>query len=306
MRSGKACASRSPSACAGTEAGGEASQRKRRRHCFAAASMAASAERLASAGTRPLRNAANACQRSASASERLRSGSRASTSAARSQASAMRAGASVASSIAASRGCVPSASMRLPRAVSLPSRNASRRCNRSLPAASAPDGGGSTKRSSLLPQAASSSASAASSTCAISGLRCGSSRCDCGHSRYAKPSATRPARPARWSALACEIATLSSREKPLLGSKRGSRARPLSITTRTPGRVTDDSATLVASTTRRRPSGAACSTRDCCSMGRSPCKGSTSKTGSCVVGDWGIASSAPWMARARIGAGCPD
>ena len=39
--------------------------------------------------------------------------------------------------------------------------------------------------------------------------------------------------------------TTSSREKPLLGSKRGSRARPLSITTRTPGRVTDASGAVV-------------------------------------------------------------
>ena len=72
------------------------------------------------------------------------------------------------------------------------------------------------------------------------------------------------------------MGTTSSRGKPLLGSKRGSRARPLSITTRTPGRVTEDSATLVASTTRRRPSGAGCSTRDCCSTGSSPCRASTS------------------------------
>ena len=183
----------------------------------------------------------------------------------------MRDGSSEASSIAASRGCVPSASMRRPRAVitRFPS-SASSRCNKSRAAASAPGGGGSTKRRASLPQAASSSASEASSTCAISGRRCGSSRCDCGHRRYAKPSATRPARPARWSADACEIDTTSSRAKPLFGSKRGSRASPLSITTRTPGKVTDDSATLVASTTRRRPSVAGCSTRVCCSMGSSP------------------------------------
>ena len=68
---------------------------------------------------------------------------------------------------------------------------------------------------------------------------------------------------------------LESRE-PLFGSKRGSRASPLSITTRTPGRVTLDSATLVASTTRRRPSPAGCSTRDCCSTGNSPCRARTS------------------------------
>ena len=51
--------------------------------------------------------------------------------------------------------------------------------------------------SASLPHAASSSAREASSTCAISGRRCGSRRCDCGHRRYVQPSATRPARPAR-------------------------------------------------------------------------------------------------------------
>ena len=38
---------------AGLSAGGAASLRSRRRHCFAAASIAASAPRLASCGTRP-------------------------------------------------------------------------------------------------------------------------------------------------------------------------------------------------------------------------------------------------------------
>ena len=289
MRSGKACASTSPRTCAGTLAAAAASQRRRRRHCFDAASIAASAERLASAPTRPLRKAASACQRSASASLRLRKGSRASSNAARSQASAMRCGSFDASSIAASRGWVPSASMRLPRAViALPASSASSRCSRSRPAANAPAGGGSTKRSAALPQAASSSASEDSSTCAISGLRCGSSRCDCGHSRYAQPVATRPARPARWSAEACDTATTSSREKPLFGSKRGSRASPLSITTRTPGKVTLDSATLVASTTRRRPSAAGCSTRVCCSIGSSPCRARISVPSPACAGEgWG-------------------
>ena len=193
MRSGNACSSTSPSACAGALAGGATSQRMRRRHCFAAVSITASAERLASAPARPLRNAANACQRSAIASERGlpacgSSGSRASISAARSQARARSRSSDGASSIAARRGCVPSASMRRPSAVTLalsrvlPPNAPSRRSN-SRAAASAPAGGGSTKRRSVLPHAASSSASPVNSTCAISGRRCGSSRCDCGHRR---------------------------------------------------------------------------------------------------------------------------
>lgn len=52
------------------------------------------------------------------------------------------------------------------------------------------------------------------------------------------------------------------------------------MTTRTPGRVTEDSATLVASTTRRCPDGSGCSTRLCASTDSSPCSGSTCTAGS--------------------------
>ncbi|KAG0748324.1 hypothetical protein G6F24_015410 [Rhizopus arrhizus] len=181
--------------------------------------MAASPLRLASPGARPLRNAASARQRAANASPPWRSGSRASSSAARSAASACARASGAASSIAAMRGCVPSASTRRPSAVIAPdSDSAPSRCSSSRAAPIGPAGGGSRKRRSLLPQAASSSASPASSTWSISARRCGSSRCDCGHSRQATPSATRPARPARWSAEACAMATTSNRVKPLLGS----------------------------------------------------------------------------------------
>ena len=56
---------------------------------------------------------------------------------------------------------------------------------------------------------------------------------------------------------------------PLAGSKRGSRASPVSITARTPGSVTLLSATLVAKTTRRCAPGA--NTRACSSTLISPC-----------------------------------
>ncbi len=90
------------------------------------------------------------------------------------------------------------------------------------------------------------------------------------------PSATRPARPARWSAEACEIATVSRRVNPELGSRRGSRARPRSITPRIPGRVTLDSATFVASTMRRVPGAAGASAACCSASDRSPCSGTIS------------------------------
>jgi len=68
----------------------------------------------------------------------------------------------------------------------------------------------------------------------------------------AKPGATRPARPLRWSADAFETGPSSSRSRPLAGSKRSRRMRPLSTTAVTPGSVTEVSATLVARMTRRR------------------------------------------------------
>ena len=87
------------------------------------------------------------------------------------------------------------------------------------------------------------------------------------------------------------------REKPLLGSKRGSRASPLSTTTRTPGNVTEDSATLVASTMRRRPSGSGASASVCCSSGNSPCSGSKRTSPAATAGSVASARRASPISR---------
>ncbi len=68
----------------------------------------------------------------------------------------------------------------------------------------------------------------------------------------AMPSLVRPLRPERWLAEACEIASIGSRwifDRTLY---RLMRAVPASITYRMPGTVRLVSATLVASTMRRR------------------------------------------------------
>ncbi len=64
--------------------------------------------------------------------------------------------------------------------------------------------------------------------------------------------------------------TVSSRVTPTSGSKRGTRARPLSMTTRTPSMVIDVSAIEVASTTLRMPLGAGSSARSCAFMSIAP------------------------------------
>ena len=70
------------------------------------------------------------------------------------------------------------------------------------------------------------------------------------------PSATRPHRPARWFALACEIGSMGSRCTLVRALKREIRASPVSTTYRMPGTVSEVSATFVASTTRRVVCGA--------------------------------------------------
>lgn len=87
--------------------------------------------------------------------------------------------------------------------------------------------------------------------------------------RYTTPGASRPARPARCRAAAREARTVVSALSPRAWSTLGSRARPASTTTRTPGTVSDDSATEVASTTLRRAPGA--STASCTAAGARPC-----------------------------------
>ena len=65
------------------------------------------------------------------------------------------------------------------------------------------------------------------------------------------PSATRPHRPARWFALACETGSMGSRWTLVRWLYREIRAVPASTTYLMPGTVRDVSATLVASTTLR-------------------------------------------------------
>lgn len=63
----------------------------------------------------------------------------------------------------------------------------------------------------------------------------------------------RPARPARWSADALEMGTVSSRHRSERASKAGRLARPESMTAVTPVSVMLDSAMEVARMTRRLP-----------------------------------------------------
>ena len=71
------------------------------------------------------------------------------------------------------------------------------------------------------------------------------------HKRIQTPGATRPHRPARCAADACEISSIGSRCTFNRREYRLVRAVPVSMTARTPGTVIDVSATLVASTIRR-------------------------------------------------------
>ncbi len=66
---------------------------------------------------------------------------------------------------------------------------------------------------------------------------------------------------------------VSSRVMPLPGSKRGTRASPASITTRTPSMVRLVSAMLVASTTLRIPAGAGSMAARWSARSNSPCSG---------------------------------
>ena len=65
------------------------------------------------------------------------------------------------------------------------------------------------------------------------------------------PSEVRPQRPLRWLAEACEIGSIGSRCTLVPRLYREIRAVPGSITYLMPGTVSEVSATLVASTTRR-------------------------------------------------------
>ena len=71
------------------------------------------------------------------------------------------------------------------------------------------------------------------------------------YSRMHTPSDVRPHRPFRWFAEACEIGSMGSRWTLVRWLYREIRAVPGSITYLMPGTVSEVSATLVASTTRR-------------------------------------------------------
>ena len=131
--------------------------------------------------------------------------------------------------------------------------------SRARASASAAAGGGSRKASvagSATPKAAASRSRPDRSASRISGgEKAGratrSARRARGGSRC--PGSVRPARPARWSAEAREARTVSSRVSPVAGSNFGTRARPQSMTMRTPSMVMEVSAMEVASTILRRP-----------------------------------------------------
>ena len=90
-----------------------------------------------------------------------------------------------------------------------------------------------------------------------------------------RPAPRAPARPARCSAAARLTGTVTRPASARRWSVRGRRARPASTTTRTPGTVSDDSATAVE---HHRPGAArpALSARSCSALGSRPCSARTS------------------------------
>ena len=145
-------------------------------------------------------------------------------------------------------------------------------------AAKDPDGGRSWNGRSEggVPQAAQSNAREDNSASKISGRsKAGMPRCRAGDQRrIATPEASRPERPARWSAAAREMRRVVSRVSPVAGSRRGARRQPPSTTIRTPGTVSEVSAIEVAKTTRLVFAGV--SALSCSARGSSPCNGKTS------------------------------
>ena len=126
---------------------------------------------------------------------------------------------------------------------------------------------------SSIPLALSVSTTSDKSNRFTSGSSCGA-RFACSrsaHSRTHTPGAVRPARPARWSALATEIFSIISVLIPRCGSNRAMRANPQSITIVTPSIVSEVSATFVETMIFRVAY--FCTARSCCSGGNSPCSG---------------------------------
>ena len=100
---------------------------------------------------------------------------------------------------------------------------------------------------SSMPAALSVSTTSAKSSRFTSGNSC-NGRFSCSrsvHNLTQTPGAVRPARPARWSADATEILSMSNVLIPRCGSYRAMRASPPSTTAVTPSIVSDVSATLV-------------------------------------------------------------
>ena len=125
---------------------------------------------------------------------------------------------------------------------------------------------------SVAPHTASCKARPLRSASRISGRMWGRMPCSCSlaHRRQQIPGSVRPARPALCAAPARETRSVTSRVRPLAGSKRASRARPLSTTSRTPSMVSEVSAMDVASTTLRCPAGAGAMAASCSLAERFP------------------------------------
>mmetsp|Transcript_28819 Transcript_28819/g.94163 ORF Transcript_28819/g.94163 Transcript_28819/m.94163 type:complete len:248 (+) Transcript_28819:916-1659(+) len=96
-----------------------------------------------------------------------------------------------------------------------------------------------------------------------------------GYRRKHFPGAVRPARPARCVACTLLMGSTASVSMPVCASNRRCFTIPGSITKRIPGTVSEVSAMLVATTTRRHPSGFEPKTATCISGGREPYNGST-------------------------------
>ena len=175
----------------------------------------------------------------------------------------------------ASRGGKGSDLSRFPMAVMWPRpSSASNSISSSRAAAMAAAGGGSIQGSesgSAVPHSANRAARVQDGR-AVWGSANGGRLCVCSssHSRKQTPGSVRPARPRRWSAAARDTRTVSSRVTPASGSKRGTRARPLSMTARTPSMVIDVSAIEVARTTLRWPLDAGASARSCARASMAP------------------------------------
>ena len=128
---------------------------------------------------------------------------------------------------------------------------------------------------SVTPHTASCRARVLRSASRISGRMWGRMPCSCSlaHRRQQMPGSVRPARPALCAAPARETRSVTSRVRPLAGSKRASRARPQSTTSRTPSMVSEVSAMDVASTTLRCPAGAGAMAASCSRAERLPYSG---------------------------------